>query len=281
MNDLLLDLSGKLDAAREGVFRDVADACRVLGIPFLIVGACARDLILELHYGLPTYRATNDIDFGIRVETWDQFEGLKKVLTETGRYLSTASQTQRLGSVQGTVIDIVPFGGIEDPATRSIAWPPDHAVVLSTLGFEEAYQHAIVVRLAADLTISISSLAGLTLMKLIAWKGRHTLKDAKDLKLILSEYLSAGNDLRLEAGEHSDLLDGEKFIDIESTGARLLGRDLALLLVDRSRQVVLDVLGDPTELASAMASGSLDIDEEFERARRLLEMLRQGISDQP
>jgi predicted nucleotidyltransferase len=35
-------------------------------------------------YGLRPGRATRDIDFGIAVESWDQFQGLKERMIATG-----------------------------------------------------------------------------------------------------------------------------------------------------------------------------------------------------
>jgi predicted nucleotidyltransferase len=278
MIDTLFDLSGKLDPVREIVFRDVAEASAALGIPFFVVGACARDLLLDLCYSIPAYRATNDIDFGIRVETWNMFEEVKRSLTETGRYASELHRPERLRSAEGVFIDVVPFGGVEDSVTRNIVWAPDNSVVMSALGFEEAYRNAINVRVAGDLIVAVSSLAGLTLMKLVAWNDRRTAKDAKDLKLILSEYLRAGNEARLE-GEHADLLEEEKFVSFALTSSRLLGRDLALIMTDQSRQVVLRMLSDTSALASGMASESIEIDDAFASAQEMLEAFRQGITD--
>ena len=45
------------------------------GIPFFTVGACACDLLLDLHYGFGVRRATNDVDFGVLVGSWDEIEG--------------------------------------------------------------------------------------------------------------------------------------------------------------------------------------------------------------
>jgi hypothetical protein len=101
MTAISLDLIGKLDAERERVLRDVAEAAVALGIPFFVVGAFARDLILELHYGLPVQRATNDIDFGLRVNSWEEFTQLKTALIETQTYRADLRQPQRLHSTTG------------------------------------------------------------------------------------------------------------------------------------------------------------------------------------
>jgi len=76
MTDTLIDLSGKIDEGRERTIRDVAGACSALAVPFFLVGAFARDLLLEMRHGFKAQRATNDVDFGIRVRGWEQFEAL-------------------------------------------------------------------------------------------------------------------------------------------------------------------------------------------------------------
>lgn len=119
MTPISLDGTGKLDPERERVLRDVA-AATALSIPFFVVGAFARDLIPELHYGLPVQRATNDIDFGLRVNSWEEFTQLKTALIQTQTYRADPRQPQRLHSITGQVIDIVPFGGVEDATTRTI-----------------------------------------------------------------------------------------------------------------------------------------------------------------
>lgn len=274
-----LDLVGKVDPARERVLRDVAEAAATLGIPFFVVGAFARDLILELHYGLPVQRATNDIDFGLRVNSWEEFAHLKTALIQTQTYRADPHQRQRLHSSTGEILDIVPFGGVEEAATRTIRWPPERVIEMNTFGFTEAYQQSLCVRLATDLEVQVSSLAGLALMKLIAWQQRRQAKDAKDLQLILTRYLQAGNLERLYAEVNADLLVEDQFVSLDLTGARLLGRDMAMLLSAASKQKVLDILADSTLLIGSMAGGSFDPEEAMTTAQLRLEMLAQGIAE--
>jgi predicted nucleotidyltransferase len=44
---------------------------------------------------------------------------------------------------------------------------------MSTVGFREAYDSSIEVRMAADLIVRVASLAGLALMKIVAWDDRR------------------------------------------------------------------------------------------------------------
>lgn len=52
----------------------------------------------------------------------------------------------------------MPFGEVEDGRGR-ITWPPEHEIVMNALGFEEAFEHAVRVRVAEDLKVRVSSLA--------------------------------------------------------------------------------------------------------------------------
>jgi predicted nucleotidyltransferase len=286
MTDTLMDLSGKVDPEQERALRDVAAAAGTLDIPFFVVGAFARDLLLELRYGFQAQRATNDVDFGIRVDGWDAFEELKRALVRTGRYSPDPHKGQRLVSSDGALIDMVPFGGVEDER-RVITWPPAYAIVMNALGFEEAFRHAIRVRVAEGFEVRVSSLAGLALMKLIAWDDRRQNSDAKDLHFIMSNYLHAGNEERVygERGEHSDLLDDDKFVSVELTSARLLGRDIGGLATAQSREAVARMLEEQAAedgshaLVAAMVGGALDVDAAFEQALRELDMLGRGLTD--
>ena len=279
MNDTWLDLTDRLDPVRERVFREVVAAAAARGVAFFVVGACARDLLLELYCGLPVQRATNDIDVGLQVATWEEFAQLKAALLQTGTYQEDPRRPQRIHATTGEILDLVPFGGVEKGETRTITWPPDHEVEMNAFGFAEAYEHSLRVQLAVDLEVRVSSLAGLTLMKLVTWQQRRQTKDAKDLKFVLTRYLQAGNLERLSSPPHEELLDEDQFINLELTGARLLGRDVAVLLSAQSRQLVLAILADSTALAGRMAAGTFDLEAAFVAAQQLLEMLAMGIAE--
>jgi hypothetical protein len=65
MTSILFNLSGKIE-------KPVVDALFLLkriadsfGIPFFVIGAFARDLILKYGYGIEPRRKTGDIDLGV------------------------------------------------------------------------------------------------------------------------------------------------------------------------------------------------------------------------
>ena len=224
----LLDLSGKIDPASLALFETLRDVTGSLGVAFFVVGATARDMILELGYGLPSKQATLDKDFGVRVASWDAFEKLKESLLTSGQFKQN-KEVQRLRYRGELLIDILPFGEIAD-AKGEIRWPPDEDLVMSMVGFEDAYRVAREVRVRASppLDILVASIPGLTIMKLVSWADRPEARsrDAVDLAHILERYLDVDNnyDRLLEA--HMDLVEIEGF-DYVRAGARLLGRDIA------------------------------------------------------
>ena len=76
MSGNLLDLSGKIDIFTVELFETISNVAVSINVPFFVVGATARDMILTHGYDIQTIRATNDIDFGVQVSDWDQYRKL-------------------------------------------------------------------------------------------------------------------------------------------------------------------------------------------------------------
>ena len=247
MNKNLLNLSGKIDSLRLEAFEAIATVAEAEGIRFFVIGAAARDMILEHGYGIDTLRATRDIDFGVYVSAWAQYDKLKRSLETTGKFIPT-EVGHRLKYKRSLIIDLIPFGPIADRNDK-ISWPPKHEVEMSTLGFDEAYQHSLTIRLRSNPTLDIPfvSLAGLVLLKIIAWddKGSDYDKDADDLAFIMRNYIDAGNNERLFSSD-KDLIDNQEDFDYESASARLLGRDMAAISQPKTATIVLDILNRET-----------------------------------
>lgn len=284
MSNISFDLSGKIDQQTVEALAIVKRIADSLSIPFFVVGASARDFILKYCYGIEPPRMTRDIDLGVEVASWEQFTQLKEALTATGQFASTKEQ-QRL-SFGSILIDIVPFGAIADE-NRRISWPPEHEIFMSLVGFKEAYEYSITVRLSSDpeLDIKLPTLPGLALMKIISWKEKYPerKRDAEDLLLIIQKYEEAGNTDRLYDKEQA-LLQEEHF-DTRHAGIRLLGRDMAKIADPETLNIVKTILKSETEeqakyrLVIDMIGGSLIFDENFEEVLLQVVKLKQGIED--
>jgi predicted nucleotidyltransferase len=154
---------------------------------------------------------TTDIDLGVEVASWEQFNELRETLKATGKFTPDEKEAQRL-QFDSVLIDIVPFGPIADE-NRRIAWPPEHEIFMSMVGFKEAYEYSIAVRLSMDpeLDIKLPTLPGLALMKIISWREKYPgrKKDAEDL-LIMHKYEEAGN-FDMLYDKEQDLFQEENF----------------------------------------------------------------------
>ena len=284
MSNISLDLSNRLPDQQANIIRQVVHAANSEGLDLFIVGAQARDLFLQYIYDLPIHRATNDIDFGIIVESWNKFTKLRDNLIIDNKFQPHRTMRQRLVHESGLLIDLVPFGDLEE-VSGQISWPPDFSIVMSTVGFREAYDHSIEVCITDDLIVRVASLPGLALMKIVAWDDRRFERDAQDLGLIMRHYLDAGNQDRVysEQGDCFDLLDEE--FDYEKASAHILGRDIGRLVTDISRPILERVLpkgpdqGNVDALATVMIRNNANYYGDYDMALSMLTELRTGMSE--
>lgn len=283
MRESLIDISGKIDKKRLGATEAIAKIADSREIPFFIIGASARDFLLYYGHNIATARATLDIDFGVRVPDWNQYNELKQCLVETGIF-TPCKEAHRLEFQNSLLVDLIPFGPIADNKS-DISWPPSHEIVMRILGFEESFRHSQTVRLRSKsvLDVKIVTLAGLALMKIFSWKDKYPERnvDATDLALIIQNYTDAGNFERI-LNEESDLLDSEDF-DYVHAGARLLGRDIANILTPDTEEEVLEILNNETgkqeryRLIEDMISSIIGRSNAFKYLLDLLEELKSGI----
>jgi len=250
-------------------------AAAPLAIPFMVVGAMARDLHLQYRFGLDPRRQTEDADFAFAVRDWAQFSKLRERLIANGFQASNAGVLHVLRHSSGLPIDLIPFKGIEDEQ-RQIAWPPQGESVMNVFGFSEALAVAHEALLPGEVRVKLVSIPALALLKIIAWQDRHLAqprKDAHDLMLIAKDYLGLGNQDRLW-DEHPDWAEDTDF-DYERAGARLLGHDLGALLDAQGTQVVSAILSGAKAdfLAAEMSPGHAG------KARELLDAMLHGMSE--
>jgi predicted nucleotidyltransferase len=280
----LNNLSGKIDVSLIDAIDSLYSIANPLQIPFFIIGARARDIILYGLYNITPVRATLDIDLAAKVSSWDEYTRLRNEMTLSGKF-RTGKDIFRFifGS---TIVDIQPFGPIADDDSK-ISWPPEHNVYMNMLGFQEAYQYSTIVRLRStpELDVRIPTLAGLVLMKLIAWKEKGAdparKKDAEDIYFILTRYEEAGNHERLYEAE-ANLLIEEQF-DAKRACARLLGLDIASITSPKTMNSVKVILEEETiptgrlRLVGDIATGKPFSEEKFDEILALFQKMKLGL----
>lgn len=255
-----------------------------LGIPSLVVGATARDLLLLEHgRGVPPPSSTLDIDIGVRVSNWADYDRMVDCLLGQAEFGRSEKMVHRLVFRQRTPLDLLPFGAIGGPE-GIIVWPKKDDAVFSVVGFEMAYASRLSVRIAGQ-AVAVASFPAITWLKLEAWHDDPSrTKDLADLWFLVDNYLElvAPDTVYEPNGKDADLLAEESFTTTRA-GSRLLGRHMARQGKDAAKRVVgrlLDEKENPKDnLLSAMSTvtpNSVGIEE----IRQLFEYLWLGMSDE-
>ncbi len=282
-----LDLSGKIDQTLIDALHAVSAIAEKLKIPFFVIGATARDIIMSVGYGVESERATLDLDLGVQVENWNIYNQLKSALVGTGKFREER-EPQRLKFKEELPMDIVPFGAIANGGSH-ILWPLHHEMKMTTLGFQDAHADTISVRLSNDpeFRIEFASLCGIAVLKIFAWNERYPerKKDAMDLDYVMRNYVYAGNEERLYS-EEADILDLKEF-EYEFAGACLLGRDMAKMLQNRTRSKLLEIISrqvgnrDRYPLVEDMIEHQAFFGEKFKKKIKMIEYLLNGLTNNP
>ena len=206
------------------LLRKLTDSFSKMDKEFYVIGATARDIIMQQLLDTESRRRTKDLDIAIAIPDWDTFERVKQNLIDDG-FKKSRHMHQRFfyGEYE---LDIVPYGVVakED---GNIYWPPEEEIAMSVKGFDEVLSEAITVSIDDDFKVKIASLHGLFLLKFNAWLDRNTKtsKDAEDMSFILSNYFMAN----LEREIHQEVYDWENFDDY-IVGGYWLAYDIVALL---------------------------------------------------
>lgn len=206
------------------LLRKLTDSFSKMDKEFYVIGATARDIVMQQLLDTESKRRTRDLDIAIAIPDWDTFEQVKQSLIVDG-FEKSRDMQQRLyyGEYE---LDIVPYGVVAKD-DDNIYWPPDEVVAMSVKGFDEVLSEAITVSIDDDFKIKIASLHGLFLLKFNAWLDRNakTSKDAEDMSFIFSNYFLAN----LERKIHQEVYDWENFDDY-IVGGYWLAYDIVALL---------------------------------------------------
>ncbi|AMV71131.1 hypothetical protein JCM30471_29540 [Desulfuromonas carbonis] len=283
MTDISYNLSGRINPLLVNILGCIQQETTARGIPFVVVGATARDWLIYHGHNIPVGRGTLDLDIGVEVAGWEEFQQLKDALIESGKFAPTR-EPHRL-SCENYFVDIVPYGGVSAD-TRNISWPPEHQVMMNIMAFQEAYESGVIVRLSADppLDVKVPTIPGMALMKLISWDDDypHRSKDAEDLLFLMVNYAEVGNVDRL-FDEETELLKQEEF-DLTQAGVRLLGRDMAAMANKETGEAVKMILLQEIDerqrcrLVTDMVRG-VRIKDSFDETMLKLKKLTEGFAE--
>lgn len=216
-----------LDFARldHRLLDDVAEAVHQLvsraGVDpagIMLVGARCRDAIHSALGRTTPTRQTDDLDLGIAIASWQQFERI-------GETFPSIRDNDIAYRIADLPVDIVPFGTVaEDP--RGLTRPAPREEDIVVFGFREVFDRAASLELASGESIRLPQPEGYTLLKVRAWADRSPDdKDAKDLAVALDWYAESNDVLDRLYGDDIDVAELYGF-DLAQGAAGLLGGDV-------------------------------------------------------
>lgn len=201
----------------------------------MLVGAVCRDVLHQSLGHDVVLRRTSELDIAIAVDGWD-------------RYRSVASRLQPVPApsrirfhVAGSVVDLAPFGSIEDPSGAVPGRSGDDT--MNVVGFRPVRDASAVVALMDGLTICVPTVPGFTALKLSAWASRSAFgeyRDGTDIACAMYWYtVDAGVTERLydPEGDLELLLRHE--LDHQTAAVELLVRDALRALDADHRRALL------------------------------------------
>lgn len=252
-NPLQLRADRPLEPERYATLAALDGILKILQCPYMLVGATARDILLYNVFGQRVFRATQDVDIGISIDSWERFDTVKSAILRAPDFQPSTVQPYRVlhkthATAYSTPVDLLPFGEI---ATESEAFrwpPPDSDLVMNVAAFGDAYASSLTVTVGPGFDLRMASLPGLVLLKLLAWVDKSDSKQAQDVLRLVETYGDAGNEDRL-FGDKIDLLERERF-DVPLAGARLLAQDALALAAPATINIVQTLLRDAKRMNS-------------------------------
>jgi len=182
------------------VFSLIEKVCKELAVPVYLIGAHAK-VVLLLEKGIIPARGTKDIDFAVMMPDLDSYDNFLSSLLKVGfRKMSEPYRVKY--DKTDTIVDILPFGQIEEEGTIKFT---DRKTELSVLGMGEVLDKAIQID-HEGYVVSLPPLVGLMILKLISWSQKpERKKDLDDSYEIIKDYYEISKEFFYRG--HAEMVD--------------------------------------------------------------------------
>jgi predicted nucleotidyltransferase len=260
------------------VFSLVDDACKALNVPLYLIGAQARHFHLA-QQGIKPGRGTMDIDFAIMLPDMLIYEKLKNDLLTVG-FRKVTEPYRMIHDKTNTVIDLLPFGEIEEKGTVKFT---DRKTEVSVVGINEIVLRSEARQLDEETVIQVPPLAGIIILKLISFDEKpERIKDLDDINDIIIHYFELNSDMFYEIlPDVMEEFDSSHFM-IEA-GAWLAGYDIGQILAPHNnlKNYILQILENEINQEAGKISRYFYHKAYFEdigSAKRILNLIITGIN---
>jgi len=187
----------------------------------VILGAAALRCFMPM-----IWRTTEDLDLTVAAS----IEGATASLSLLPGWSSDPRHEQRWRTPAGIAVDIVPAS--DDALARGYVEWPRTGFRMSLIGMRLAFEHAVALRIAADLEVRVAPVHVISVLKMIAYLDRPEAraKDLGDLAHIMYGYVGDDSDRRFSAEVPDELT------EYEDVAPFLLGRDVGAVVDPEERR---------------------------------------------
>jgi predicted nucleotidyltransferase len=256
------------------------------GIDFYLIGAVSRDVWMAGINKIKPRRTTGDIDFAVYINDKGVYEALKEYLITQEGFSSYHQNAFVLIYKDGTEVDLLPFGAIEDENRRVTVQGTGYTSV-HVDGFYEVYENSLPEVEIGEHRFKFCSLPGIVLLKMIAWEDRPEARngDIVDISDVLNHYFDIHSNEIYE--KHSDIFtdEGAEKATLTELAARVMGREIKVI-VQRDEKL-LERIAKILEVNTADAATSKMAEimvryfnNTIEENLQLLQYLKTGFTEQ-
>ena len=274
------------DAKLDTMLRALERGFEKFGVDFYLVGAVSRDVWMAGINKIRPRRTTGDIDFAVYINEKGVYETLKEYLITHEGFSSYHQNAFVLIYKDGTEVDLLPFGAIEDESRRVTVQGTGYTSVRVD-GFHEVYENSLPEVEIGDHKFKFCSLPGIVLLKMIAWEDRPEVRsgDIVDISDVLNHYFDMHSDEIYD--KHSDIFtdEGTDKATLTELAARVMGREIKVIaqrdenLLERIAKI-LDV-NTINAATSKMAEIMVQyFNNTIEENLQLLQYLKTGFNEQ-
>ncbi len=257
-------------------------------VDYYLVGAISRNVWLSGIHKIMPKRATGDIDFAVFINNEGRYEELMNYLIETKDFQPSKENAFVLIWKDGTQIDLLPFGAIEDE-NRKVTIQGTGYTSVHVDGFIEVYKQGLPeIQIEENNPFKFATLPGIVLLKLIAWDDRPEVRadDIKDISEILDHFFEINQELIWE--NHADLFIDELETNDGREGllyiaARVLGKELKKIAIQTPElhQRLIGIISRNTINAESSIMGRIMahyFEITVEQARLIIEEIEIGLT---
>lgn len=236
------------------VLRSVTDITAIPGEGIMLVGASARNLIHRVLGFDSELASTTDIDIALAVPDRFAYQSVVKNLEPEG-------DTRIRFRIDKWSVDLIPFGGIENPSGTAVPHADGH--IVDVFAFQKVFDGADFYRLPEGIQVRVPTVAGYAALKIKAWVDKGALgwtKHARDLSYVCMWYQDSPRfrDSLYDYKQDADLLELADF-DQDLAATYLLGRHIRATI----GQDLADELGNLWNLDSRGLMASSERNDRF------------------